>query len=201
MGHHSTEIKLDTGFKFITVDNHQSISDEVYNFVVNHTDLLQREDQFLLTPVDIPFMLDHTPSLKDFLEKKSLKPRMMAIVVVHAECSGKEIHIDYIDTPTPTFIRLLWPVKHCTGSVTKLYNIPQECLEEVSQPNGIVYYNIIDYQRRQYLCEFELRAPVVFDVSKAHEVHTAPGITEHRISFTIGFEFGSDVSKSFDAWS
>lgn len=192
---------MDTGFKFVTVDNHQAISDEIYNFVVNHTDLLHREDQFLLTEVDIPLMLTHTPLLKDFFEKKSLAPRMIAIIVVHAESSGQNIHVDYIDTPTPTFIRLLWPVKNCTGSVTKLYNIPEECLETVSQPNGIVFYKITDYQRRKYLCEFELRAPVVFDVSKAHEVHIAPGVTGHRISCTVGFGFGLDVSKSFDAWS
>ena len=193
---------MDTGFKFVTVDNHQAISDEIYNFVVNQTDLLHGDDPFLLTEVDIPSMLDHTPLLKDFFEKKSLVPRMIAIIVVHADIDpGANIHIDYIDTPTPTFIRLLWPVKNCAGSVTKLYNIPEECLEPISQPNGIEFYIINNQHRKKYLCEFELRAPVVFDVSKAHEVHPAPGATGHRISCTVGFGFGLDVSKSFDAWS
>ena len=188
-------------YKFLEVDNHQAISDEIYNFVVNHTDLLHREDQFLLSEVDIPLILDHAPLLKDFFEKKSLAPRMIAIIVMNVECSGQNIHVDYIDTTTPTFIRLLWPVKNCAGSVTKLYDIPEECLETVFQPNGIVFYKITDYQRLKYLCGFGLHAPVVFDVSKAHEVYTAPGVTGHRISCTIGFGFGSDVSKSFDAWS
>ena len=191
---------MDTGFKFLTVDNHQAISDEVYKYMVDHTDALKEKNQFFLTSVDIPFMLDHTPLLKDFLEKRSLTPRYIAIIVIHAKCSGQNIHTDYIDTTMPTLIRLLWPVKNCMGSVTKMYNIPEDCLEAGSQSDGQIFYTVTDRQRLKYLCEFELRAPVVFDVCKAHEVHTAPRRIGHRISFTIGFPFESHFSKSFDAW-
>ena len=79
-------------------------------------------------------------------------------------------------------------------------NVPKEHLTIVDQPNGITYYNIPTDQNWEYLDEFELASPVVFDTIVPHEVVPCPNSTNHRISCSIGFNKDLLLSKSFDAW-
>lgn len=186
-------------FKFLDVDNHQEISDEIYNFVLNHSDLLDSDAKFLFSLMDVDNMLTHTPLLQKFLQEKSLCPTVIGIVVTHAD-SPSNLHVDYVDNPNTTYIRILWPVRNCQGSRTIFYNVPVESLQLVEQPNGKPYYNIPDGQTLEYAEEFELTSPVVFDVSVAHEIIPAPGSTQHRISCSIGFDRALPLSNSIDAW-
>ena len=184
-------------YKFYDVENYQAISDEVYNYVVNHTEILKPRVPVFFNDVSIPHILKYSPSLTKFLNQKLLIPDLISVVVVPP---GEKpyLHVDTIDP----YVRLLWPVKNCTGARTKFYDVPRECLELEHNTKGSsnIYYNIIEQRDWAPLGEIELTQPVIFDASVAHAVHPAPDATEPRISFTMGFDRDLPISKSVKAW-
>lgn len=184
-------------YKFYDVDNHQAISDEVYNYVINHSNILTSSRPAFFNDVSVPGMLTHTPMLVDFLQQSSLVPEKIAVVVV-TPGEKSELHVDTIDP----YVRLLWPVKNCAGARTKFYDIPRECLnlEYNILGSSSIYYTITEKRKWASLGEIELTQPVIFDASVAHKVFTAPGATEHRISFTMGFDRDLAISKSVKSW-
>ena len=182
-------------YRFLDVDNYQDLSDQLYDFVVNHTDIIKPFDPVFFTDVDVACTLAHVPLLKEFLSLRFLVPTKMSVIVVPAN-SKPNLHVDTADP----FVRILWPVRNCTGSQTKFYDIPRECLRLTNLSDGVFFYDIIEQREWQSLGEFELTAPVVFDASVAHEVHPSPDATGHRISFTIGFDRDLPISKSVKAW-
>ena len=184
-------------YKFYDVENHQAVSNEVYNFVVNHSNILTPSRPVYFNDVSIPGMLTHTPMLVDFLQQSSLVPEKIAVVVV-APGAKSELHVDTIDP----YVRILWPVKNCAGARTKFYDIPKEFLVLNSEPAASTntYYDISEQRDWPVLEEVELIQPIVFDASVAHAVHPAPDATENRISFTIGFDKDLSISKSVKAW-
>jgi hypothetical protein len=184
-------------YKFLEVDNYQAVSDQVYEYVINHTDILKTKLPIFYTDVNILHMLKNVPLLTTFLEQRFLTPTLISVVVV-APDDIPYIHVDYIDP----FVRILWPVKHCKGSKTKFYDIPKEYLKLNSDPRGATntYYDITEDRDWPILDEVELIQPIVFDASFAHAVHPALDATERRISFTIGFDKDLPISKSVKAW-
>jgi hypothetical protein len=184
-------------YKFYDVENHQAISNEVYNYVVNHTEILRPKTPVFFNDVSIPSMLAHTPMLVDFLQRLSSVPKQISVVVVPADMKPY-LHVDTIDP----YVRLLWPVRNCMGARTKFYNVPRECLklEHDTLGSTSLYYTITEQRKWASLGEIELSQPVIFDASVAHEVCAAPNATEHRISFTIGFDRDLPISKSVKAW-
>ena len=184
-------------YKFYDVENHQAISDEVYDYVVNHTDILKPREPIFFNDVDIFSMLKHTPLLAEFLQQQSLIAKQIAVAVVMPGANS-HLHVDTIDP----YVRLLWPVRNCAGTCTKFYDVPRECLELVHNTAGAsnIYYNIIGQQEWLSLGEIELTQPVVFDASVAHIVHSAPDATKPRISFTMGFDRDLPISKSVRSW-
>jgi hypothetical protein len=184
-------------YKFYDVENHQAISDEVYNYVVNHTEILKPKTPVFFNDVSIMSMLRHTPLLKDFLQQRLLEPRQISVVVVPSDMDPY-LHVDTIDP----YVRLLWPVKNCAESKTKFYDIPREYLELDHDSGGSTntYFNITESRDWASLGEVELTQPVIFDASVAHAVHPAPDAIGHRISFTIGFDRDLPISKSVKAW-
>jgi hypothetical protein len=184
-------------YKFYDVDNYQAISDEVYDYVVNHTETLKSKTPVFFNDVDVFHMVKHTPMFTKFLQQHSLIPKQIAVVVVLPNALP-DLHVDTIDP----YVRLLWPVKNCTGARTKFYDVPRECLklEHNTRGSSNIYYTIIEQRDWASLGEVELTQPVIFDASVAHEVHPAPNATEPRISFTIGFDRDLPISKSIKAW-
>jgi hypothetical protein len=184
-------------YKFYDVENYQAISDEVYNYVVNHTEILKPRVPVFFNDVDVLHMLKHVPILTAFLYQRSLTPKQIAVVVVMPGATTT-LHVDTIDP----YVRLLWPVRNCAGARTKFYDVPRECLELEHNSLGAsnIYYNIIEQRDWPPLGEVELTQPVIFDASVAHEVHPAPDATEPRITFTIGFDRDLPISKSVKAW-
>jgi hypothetical protein len=187
-------------YKFLNVDNHQVVSDELYNFVLSHPKLWDSEEKFFFYHLDVAEVLVHTPLLQKFLSEKFLHPTVMGIVITHAD-SPSNLHVDYVDENTTSYIRMLWPVRNCHGSKTVFRNVPAESMELVEQPDGKRYYNIPTDQHWDCLGEFELTAPVLFNVVVPHEIVPAPNATQHRISCSIGFDRDLAISKSFDAWN
>ena len=182
-------------WKYLDVENFQAIGDQMYDFVVNRTDILKPIEPIFFTDLDIQYTLYHVPLLKEFLNNQFLMPTKLSIIVVPAK-SEPYLHVDTEDA----FVRILWPVKNCAGSQTKFYNIPRKYLKLSNYPDGVIYYDIIEQRKWQKVGEFELTTPLVFDASVAHEVHPSPDATGHRISFTIGFDRDLPISKSVKAW-
>ena len=120
---------------------------------------------------------------------------------------GKDsLHVDMLDP----YVRILWPIKNCQGAITKLFDIPRENLKEsfldgaehTFDPNHATsYFFPIEQRDWPLINEFELSQPVLIDVSVAHAVYPAPGATEYRISFAMGFDKDLPISKSIDAWT
>jgi hypothetical protein len=184
-------------WKFLQVDDHQEISDQVYQYVLDHTSMLDTKLPTFYNEVDVFQILNHVPSLRKFLSDNLLVPKFMAIVVV-VPGESDNLHIDQL---TP-YVRLLWPVKNCSDTLTKFYDIPRNLLKEANSPwaSTDIYYEPVVKKDWPLLDQFELTRPLVFDVSVAHEVCTAPNATGYRISFTIGFDRDLPISKSVKAW-
>ena len=181
----------------MAVDNFHAIGDEVYNYVVNHTDILKPQEPVFFTDTDVQHTLEHTPLLSDFLNQRSLVPTKFSIIVAPADMNPY-LHVDTKDA----FVRILWPVRNCKGSRTKFYDIPRKYLKLSRLPDGgVIYYDIIKQHNWEQVDEFELSSPMVFDASVAHAVHPAPDATGHRISFSVGFDRELPISKSVTAWS
>ena len=183
--------------KFLNVDNYQVISDEIYQYVVSHTQVLRLEYIFVDQYID--HMLSCCPLLTEFLNNHKLVPKRMAVVVVAA--SNKiEMHRDTDGRFNP-YIRILWPIKNCQGSKTRIWFVPKHDGTVVWYPNNTMYTRFSADQKRLQIDEFELSQPLLFDASYAHSVDPAPGSTEIRISFTMGFDRDLPISKSIQAWS
>ena len=184
-------------YKFFDVDNHQTIGDEVYDYVGTHTEILKPKTPVFFNDVSVMSMLRHTPLLKNFLQQNLLEPKQISVVIVPSDMTPY-LHVDTIDP----YVRLLWPVKNCAGSKTKFFDIPREFLELDHDSGGSTntYFNITESRDWPSLGEVELTQPVIFDASVAHAVHPAPNATGHRISFTIGFDRDLPISKSVKAW-
>jgi len=182
-------------YKFLDIDNFQEISDQMYDFVTNHSDILKPKTPTFFTDVNIAHTLTHVPLLKEFLDSQFLVPTKMSVIVVPAD-SAPYLHVDTVDP----FVRILWPVRNTAGSCTKFYDVPREYLELTSFLDSVWYYNITETREWEQLTEFELSSPLVFDASVAHAVYPAPTATGHRISFSVGFDRDLPISKSIKAW-
>lgn len=185
-------------WKFLEVDDHQAISDQVYQYVLNHTSILDTKLTTFYNEIDDLQILNYAPSLRKFLSDNLLVPKFIAIVIVLPSDNPDNLHVDQL---TP-YVRVLWPVKNCSGSVTKFYDIPRDLLKEETDrwASTSGYYRPVVKKDWPLLDQFELTQPLVFDVSVAHEVCAAPDATEPRISFTLGFDQDLPISKSVKAW-
>jgi hypothetical protein len=198
-------------YKFLEIDNHQAISDDIYNYLVNHTELLKFQNYCFFNHISPIHIVQHVPSLKQFLDNNCLKPIMAGVILVPPvppDLEKSNLHVDVVDP----YVRILWPIKNCQGSLTKMFNIPRECLKLISKENAVSgaqsnpenaqdrFYQIVGDQNWPLINEFELIQPALIDTSVAHEVQYAPGTTEYRISFTMGFDQDLPISKSIDAW-
>jgi hypothetical protein len=183
-------------YKFLNIDNHQEISNEVYQYTVDHTDVLLCKNIFV--DQDIGQMLHYCPLLNDFLNIYKLIPKRLAIIVCP---KNSEITMHKDNDGVDPYVRILWPVQNCQGSKTKIWAVPKDAGTVMLDTNGIVYTGFLAEQKRLQIDEFELSQPVLFNASCAHSVHPAPGSTETRISFTMGFDRDLPISNSIEAWS
>jgi hypothetical protein len=184
-------------YRLFNIDNYQKIGDDIYDYVVNRTEILKYKTPVFYNDVSPAHIIQHVPSLKQFLDDNFLTPTVTAIVVVPPD-DKDNLHVDTFDP----YVRILWPIKNCQGWLTRLFDVPRECLElnftaQLSTDN---YWQPVKGRNWPLIAEIELLQPVLIDVSVAHQVCPAPNATEHRISFTIGFDKDLPISKSIKAW-
>ena len=184
-------------WKPLSIANHQAISDEVYDYVVNQTEVLTGKEYYF-TQQNISYLLRHCPLLVEFLKKHELSPVFVGIIL----CSNRRklpMHRDH-DGEKP-WLRLLWPVRNCQGSKTKIWQVPQGAGTSTADLNNIIFTYFPPNQERELIDEFELVSPVIFDASSPHSVESNPKLKDLRISLTIGFDQDLPISKSFKAWA
>jgi len=182
-------------YKFLNINNHQAISDEVYKYIVDHTDALLCKNYFNDQPIH--HMLSYCPLLVEFLDGRHLIPQRLATIV----CANKDDVVMHKDSDgVNSYIRILWPIRNCQGSKTKIWKVPDNSGKLTSDTNGILYTEFPKDQERELIDEFELVSPVLFDGSCVHSVHPNADLEGHRITFTIGFDKDLPISKSIKAW-
>jgi hypothetical protein len=203
----STINPMTTIYKFLNVENHHVISEQMFAYIRDHSGLLvlNPPPQFW-TDLDIKTVLHHVPELRKLLKRNSLTPQQIAVIIINPDgYPHDELHVDKLDP----YVRMLWPVKNCAGSRTKFYDVPRSFLR-VDPPGkdstNEAFYPTVERDWR-FLGEVELSSPIVFDASIAHSVHCAPhpyAVPAHtdwfRITFTVGFDRSLPISNLVSAW-
>ena len=175
-------------YKLLEADNQQIITDKLYEFIINKTDILAQE--LFWNDVNIIEILNDIPELTDFFVKYNLvSPTRMSIICVPNNSSvGKNIHIDQ---PGEN-IRLLWPIKNCQGSFTRFFKVDSNFIKLQYLDNGVPFYHITDSTTHTMIDELELLVPVIFNSAMPHGICPNPDSLESRLTFTAHFENSLD---------
>ena len=168
-------------YKFLKVDNQELISDKLYNYVINHTDIL--ETKYDWNTLNLKEVLTYVPELATESAKLVNSSIKMISIIYRNPSEGGKIHIDQ----GLAKYRLLWPVKNCQGSFTKFYDINGNKIYEKVNPNGNKFLTIEELYPFTEIGSLELTQPVIFNSKIPHGVYTNPMFTEPRLSATIGF--------------
>jgi hypothetical protein len=182
-------------YKFLSVPNHQAISDQLYNYVVNHTEILQQSK--IGNVLDVEHTLNNNPLLSTWLLSQGIgiKSIMSFLVLYYDHKNSRNDHYLHADTDYDN-IRILWPVSNCKHSKTKFWNIDQSKM--YMAPNDTVY-RCVDPGPHELLDELELTSPVALNVRIPHSVHPNTASTEPRLSFCMLFHV--DVKyNSLNQW-
>ena len=198
-------------FKFLNIPDHEQVSREMLDFLEHHTDIIKSYPPQFWNPVEIKTVLQCVPSLKKFLIRYKLIPVQMSVIIFDPITMYTRIHSDPLDT----YVRLLWPIKNCAGSLTKFYDIPKQEMVEGTKINWKdsskvhldhydnleqnVYYPPLDREWPE-IDQVELTGPIAFDGSVPHGVNPGPG-QDFRITFTVFFDQNLPISKSIHAWA
>ena len=185
-------------FLYLDVHNHKTISAQLAHYVIAHTDLLTSLPWCTFSEVRVPHVLQYVPLLKDFCQQKMLDPVFMAVIIVAPSENNPGIHVD---SEYP-WVRMLWPVYNCIGTLTKLYHTSDNTYDETHDRAvaTVPYYMVKKDAVVQQIDSFELKQPVVFDAGIPHSIHRAADCRGPRISFTMGFDRNLEISKSIQAW-
>lgn len=167
-------------FKYIPVDNQQLISDKLYDYVIRHTDILKNEWPWNTLNKD--HVLKFVPELAVELRKIIDADITMISIVYRKPKVGGGIHID-----SGKLTRVLWPVRNCTGSYTKFFDLNGNEVIEKFGPEGDKFLSIGDTFPLNEIAAAELSAPVVFDSGIPHGVYTNPIFLKPRLTATIAF--------------
>ena len=186
-------------WRYLTVDNHQLIGDEIYNFLLTQFDSLPHRptNSSYYFGLNVSHTLKNCPLLAKFLSEQQLNPLVIAIVICNNQ-NKLELHID-LDGADP-YVRILWPVKNCQGSKTQFWRVPEGSGKFISDNNGVLFTDFPPDQERELIDEFELTAPLVMDASVPHSADPDPDLDGDRISLIIGFDRDLPISKSVKAW-
>lgn len=167
-------------YQYLEINNHAALSHALKNYIETKTDVLQQKIPWkFLNHVSL---LDSIPELEIFFMEKKLKI-IMAAAVYRKPYSQGGIHID-----TSKFCRVLWPIVNCKGSKTKFYKFDIDKFQPGSGIDGDRNLSLISGSTLEYLDEFELILPVIFNPKIPHGVYCNPVLNQPRVSVTFGFD-------------
>ena len=182
-------------YNFLPVENHQVISDQLYQYVVDKTNILEvTRDVGRWTDLQVDSVLADIPELAIELAKIVDHPITLIAILSYPPGSDIPVHLDVGSYK----YRILWPVANCTGSYTKFYN--QNGNKLIKKYSAVTTGAYITNEDRYPLLEMdscELLAPVVINTQVLHGVISNPTATGHRLSATFGFG-KADLGDLFD---
>jgi hypothetical protein len=166
-------------YKFIDIPGHSLISDKVYNYVLNNTDIITGNAIWNWT--NQQEILGAVPELKIATDNLQLEIERISIIKAQPK-SNIRIHIDYDREP-----RMLWPIRNCQGSYTKFFDVDPANVTEHRGVKNDIYYLIKSPETAQQIDSLELVSPIMFKPWIAHGVWTNPDCEESRLTMTIKF--------------
>lgn len=167
-------------FKYISVGNQQLISDKLYDYVIQYTNILEKELPW--NTLDLNHVLEFIPELKQELEKV-IDAKIIRIAIIHRKPQFQgSVHVD-----GGKLTRVLWPVRNCTGSYTKFFDLNGNKFIEKLGSEGEKFSVVEDIYPLQEIASVELIRPIIFDSGIPHGVYTNPEYTEPRLSATVAF--------------
>ena len=166
-------------YKFLDIADHLKISDDVYQYVISCTDIIDTKNFW--TDLNIDDVLNSVPLLKKVIDSYNLTAKQIAIIYVSPKQTA-DIHIDF----NPN-VRILWPIKNCKKSVTTFYYVDKTNVQARRLPNGIWYNRISNTVIPEFIESFSLTGPVAFNPSVAHGIVSDPDSNEPRLSLTVSF--------------
>lgn len=167
-------------FQFIDVDQQQLISDKLYDFVINHTDV---QNKWGWNNVNLVKLRQHVPELFDELGKIIDHPVEMVAILMFLPKTVGDKHVDH----EPHKYRMLWPIRNCEGSYTKFWDLNGNKLITKFGKQGERYFASHGSRPLIELASVELTKPMVFSPKILHGVYTNPNCDEPRLTATIGF--------------
>jgi len=171
-------------YKFVNIPNYQFISNKMYSYIVNNTDIISGEAIWNWTNTEQ--VLRAVPELDKAITNLGLEIERISIIKTKPKTNIR-IHIDYDKEP-----RMLWPISNCQGSYTKFFNVdPANIVEQRGVKNDI-YYLITKPELAEQIDSLELVSPVIFKPCVAHGVWTNPTYDTPRLTMTIKFKNSTD---------
>lgn len=167
-------------FKYIDVENQQLISDKLYQYVVERTDILNKK--WAWNTLDKNDVLAFVPELAESLGKVIDSEITMVSIVYRNPGNAGGIHID-----SGRLVRALWPVQNCHGSYTKFFDLNGNSVIETIGAEGDKYLKIGEEFPLKEIAAVELTRPVIFDSGVPHGVYTNPALTGPRLTATMAF--------------
>lgn len=177
-------------YKFIDIPNYQLISDKMYDYIVNKTDILSGEA--IWNWIDKEQVLNSIPELTEAMTDIGLEIERISVIKTEPKTNIR-IHIDYDKEP-----RMLWPIKNCVGSFTNFFKVDAVNIVEKRGVKNDIYYLILHPELAEQIDSLELVSPVIFTPWIAHGVWSNQKYNEPRLTMTIKFKNSTDHVFSKD---
>jgi hypothetical protein len=172
-------------YHYLDVDNHQIISEKLYHYVKDYTNILN--DKIFWNNLNFDDVMIKIPELDAIFKKINLFGRKISIIYAESGFEGG-IHIDHSPLdPEVAPARCLWPIKNCNGSKTKFFDVDKKFITLKYLENQMPYLHIDENGIKGELGSFELNKPLIFNPGIPHGVWTNKEYTEPRLSATIAF--------------
>lgn len=172
-------------YHYLNIKNYQDISEKIYHYVKNHTNILN--DKIFWNNLDFDDVMVQIPEIDEAFKELNLFVRKFSIIYADAGFEGG-IHIDHSPLdPEPAPARCLWPVKNCQGSETKFFDVDEKFITLRYLENQMPYLHIDETGIRGEIGSFELTQPLIFNPGIPHGVWTNKNYTEPRLSATMAF--------------
>lgn len=171
-------------YKFIDIPNYQIISDKMYDYIVNKTDILSGEA--IWNWIDKDQVLNSIPELTEAMTNIGLEIERISVIKTKSKTNIR-IHIDYDKEP-----RMLWPIKNCVGSFTNFFKVDPKNIVEKRGVKNDIYYLILHPELAEQIDSLELVAPAMFKPWIAHGVWSNQKYNDPRLTMTIKFKNNTD---------
>jgi hypothetical protein len=173
-------------YKELECETLQDISDGIYKFVTEKTDLLQT-NAYGWNFLDHKDLFKSVPQLIDFFRSLKLLPNSASVVIL-TETQQLALHVDEL----PVVAKINFPVRNTTGWVNRWYSVSEEDFEKCTKQKNqfgkeIEVLSSIPASSFSLLAEIkDLNKPIVFNSRIPHEVARVNGDSPRIIaSFTF----------------